>query len=314
MNRRDFLTATAVLSIGSGAAFGASSARAHAGGSTRRLRFAPHTGMFRNLAGDDPVDQIQFAADQGFDGFEEVVLSHRAPREQERIGAALDRCGLEPGPIPGLIELSRPSFASGRSDLRQETLRALGRSLACTARMNATTITVIPGRRDNRLAPDRQRAHAVSLLRECADLCAAANVTMLLEPVAAGFASTALVRTFADAVDLCRSVGDSHCRVLGDIYVLAMSDRGATSRFVPQARDTTDVLDELDRGWDQVGSIAWGDAPGRKEPGTGRLDFAAVRQFLQQRGDAGLIRMDHGNALPGDEGERAVLDAYRALV
>ena len=31
-----------------------------------KLKYAPHFGMFRNHAGDDPVDQLKFAADQGF--------------------------------------------------------------------------------------------------------------------------------------------------------------------------------------------------------------------------------------------------------
>ena len=30
------------------------------------LKYAPHFGMFKHSAGDDPLDQLRFAADQGF--------------------------------------------------------------------------------------------------------------------------------------------------------------------------------------------------------------------------------------------------------
>ncbi|MBW4500249.1 MAG: hypothetical protein KME57_11970 [Scytonema hyalinum WJT4-NPBG1] len=52
---------------------------------TWKMRFAPHIGlsqpqgdgMFKNLAGDDPIDQIKFIADQGFAGIEDNFLKLR---------------------------------------------------------------------------------------------------------------------------------------------------------------------------------------------------------------------------------------------
>ena len=33
------------------------------------LAYAPHLGMFSHHAGDDPIDQLNFMADQGFSAF-----------------------------------------------------------------------------------------------------------------------------------------------------------------------------------------------------------------------------------------------------
>ena len=35
------------------------------------LKYAPHFGMFGNHAGNDPVDQLKFAADEGFHAWED---------------------------------------------------------------------------------------------------------------------------------------------------------------------------------------------------------------------------------------------------
>ena len=42
-----------------------------------KLKYAPHFGMFRNHAGNDPVDQINFMADLGFRGLEDNGMKGR---------------------------------------------------------------------------------------------------------------------------------------------------------------------------------------------------------------------------------------------
>ena len=67
MKRRQFLNST--LAAGASAAFlGASSEMAIAATPKHafKLNYAPHFNMFKNLGGADPIDQLKFAADQGF--------------------------------------------------------------------------------------------------------------------------------------------------------------------------------------------------------------------------------------------------------
>ena len=44
---------------------------------TFKLNYAPHLGMFRHHAGDNPVDQLNFMADQGFRAFEDNNMKNR---------------------------------------------------------------------------------------------------------------------------------------------------------------------------------------------------------------------------------------------
>ena len=42
-----------------------------------KLNYAPHLGMFKNHAGSDPIDQLNFIADQGFTAFEDNNMRKR---------------------------------------------------------------------------------------------------------------------------------------------------------------------------------------------------------------------------------------------
>ena len=55
-----------------------------------------------------------------------------------------------------------------------------------------------------------------------------------------------------------------------------------------------------------------GDNPGRKEPGTGEINYRNVFKHLASKGYTGVVGMEHGSSKPGKEGERAVIDAYIA--
>jgi hydroxypyruvate isomerase len=54
-----------------------------------------------------------------------------------------------------------------------------------------------------------------------------------------------------------------------------------------------------------------GDNPGRKEPTTGEINYRNIFKHLYEKGYNGIIGMEHGNSLPGKNGEKAVLNAYR---
>jgi hydroxypyruvate isomerase len=50
------------------------------------LNYATHDGMFRNSAGDNFVDQIKFAYDQGFRSIEDNGMAKRPVEQQQQIG------------------------------------------------------------------------------------------------------------------------------------------------------------------------------------------------------------------------------------
>ena len=56
---------------------------------TFKLKFAPHIGMFKHHAGDDPISQLNFMADQGFTACEDNELRNRPVNVQEKMAQTM---------------------------------------------------------------------------------------------------------------------------------------------------------------------------------------------------------------------------------
>jgi hydroxypyruvate isomerase len=294
-NRREFLSV--------GAAWAAALPMMNrAFGQDRRFSrgFAPHLGMFRHHAGNDAVDQVTFLADEGFHALEDSGLRAKPVALQSRIGEELARRQMTMGLFVAVADFARPTFASGSVELRNAVLRELRSAIETARRVGGRYLAIIPGKRVHALSHALQMRHAAESLRYCADLCERHDLTLLLEPIDLGADSSRLfLRTANQAAELCRCVGRPSCRLLVDVC--------------QQATAGHDVATLLAQTRDVLGYVQLGDWPGRKEPGTGDLDFARLLTLLDGIGYRGLLGMEHGKRLPGREGERALIAAYRAL-
>ena len=72
------------------------------------------------------------------------------------------------------------------------------------------------------------------------------------------------------------------------------------------------LIPNIDRAWSEIAYFQTGDNPGRNEPTTGEISYKGVFGHIHRKGFTDIIGMEHGNSRPGKEGERAVIDAYRA--
>ncbi|HEV8000387.1 MAG TPA: TIM barrel protein [Planctomycetaceae bacterium] len=297
MNRRLFLQ----LSSGGALCLGAVGRSLSAAGAASFSRdYAPQLGMFRHHAGIDPIDQIHFLADQGFRSIEDTGLRGKSPALQTQIRSALARRGMSLACFTGLANFGRPTFASKRRDLQLDVLRELRLAIDAADRVGGRSLSVVPGQCDAATSPADQRRSAVELLQRCADLCEPRGIVLLLEPVDHGPGRSRLfLRSAQQAAALCRAVKRPSCRVLIDVY-----QQAASGQDVPR------MLVELR---DVLGHVQLGDFPGRKEPGTGELDFERLLATLDAIGYRGALGMEHGSAIAGLAGERAVIDAYLAL-
>jgi hydroxypyruvate isomerase len=299
INRRRF------LQLGSAGALSLTAAataavRASGGRSQFGRDYAPHLGMFRHHAGSDPLDQIRFLADEGFRSIEDTGLRAKPRALQTKIGQALNRRGMSLVFFTGVADFGRPTFASGRRDLGLDVLRELRGAVETADRVGARQLSIVPGKRDTALNPADQRRQAIDLLRRCADVCEPRGLILLLEPIDHGPGCSRLfLRSARQAAELCRAVGRPSCRVLVDVYQQAVAGEDLPRLLC----DVHDVL----------GHVQLGDFPGRKEPGTGELDFPRLLATLDALGYRGALGMEHGSAIAGYPGERALIDAYVAL-
>ena len=301
VSRRSFLGAAAA----SLAAFSVSPLKAGASllpsgknSSGFRLKYAPTLGMFSEHAGKDPLDNLIFAADQGFGAVFDNGLMNRAPELQQKIASELNRLNMDLGPFVAYADFKVESFVLNNENVRTLLRQTMNRAVETAKRTNAKWALVVPGRYNQRMEWDYQTANVIDNLKFCVDMCAPAGLVLVIEPLNPWDHPGLFLKDMPQAYQICRSVNSPHCKIVDDLYHQQISEGN--------------LIPNIDRSWEEIAGFHLGDNPGRKEPGTGEINFKNIFKHLHAKGYDGVLCMEHGKSSPGREGEKAVIEAYRA--
>ncbi len=272
----------------------------NASGAKFNMKFAPHLGMFKHHAGDDPIDQLKFMADQGFQAFEDNGMPNRDIALQEKMGATMAKLGIEMGVfVAHKIYWHEPNLASGDEAKRIEFLDYIKKSLEVAKRTNAKWMTVVPGHLDLRKDMGYQTANVIEALKRACDILEPHQLTMVLEPLNFRDHPGLFLTRSAQAYAICKAVDSPSCKILFDIY--------------HQQIQEGNLIPNIETSWDEIAYFQIGDNPGRKEPTTGEINYKNVFKFIHEKGFRGIMGMEHGNFKNGKEGELAVIKAYREV-
>ena len=265
-----------------------------------KLKYAPHFGMFQNLAGKDEIDQLKFMADQGFTALEDNGMKRKDRRLQEKIAKTMADLGMTMGVFVATADFGRVTFASSDERDRRRLLKDIEDSVEVAKRVNAKWCTVVPGCYDKGLEWEYQTANVIDNLKYCAEICEPAGLIMVLEPLNWYANHPGLFLTkIPQAYQICRAVGSPSCKILDDLYHQQVTEGN--------------LIPNMERAWSEIAYIQVGDNPGRKEPTTGEINYKNIFKWLhEEKGFDGIVGMEHGNAQSGKEGEQAVIDAYVA--
>ncbi len=303
VTRRTFLQ-TSILSS-AGIAFGCAARPVTLGQSESiikpfNLKFAPHLGMFKHHAGDDPIDQLNFMADQGFKAFEDNGMRDRDVALQEKMASVMSQRGLEMGVfVAHKIYWQKATLAKGDDDSRAEFLDYIKQSVDVAKRVNAKWMTVVPGHVDLRQDMGYQTSHVIETLKRASEILAPQGLTMVLEPLNFRDHPGLFLTKAAQAYQVCKAVDSPACKILFDIY--------------HQQIHEGNLIPNMEKTWDEIAYIQIGDNPGRKEPTTGEINYKNVFSFIHENGFDGILGMEHGNSVDGMAGEKKVIDAYRSV-
>jgi len=265
-----------------------------------KLKYAPHFGMFKHLAGEDLLDQIQFMADVGFTAMEDNGMKGREVAMQEKIARKMASLGMEMGVfVAHTIYWSEPNLASGDQGKLEEFLGEIQASVEVAKRVNARWMTVVPGHVDLRLDPGYQTANVVHALRKACDILEPHGLTMVLEPLNFYNHPGLFLKEIPQAFQVCEAVGSPSCKILDDLY--------------HQQIQEGNLIPNMEKAWDEIAYFQVGDNPGRKEPTTGEINYLNVFKYIKEKGFEGIVGMEHGNSKPGKEGELALIEAYAAV-
>jgi hydroxypyruvate isomerase len=176
--------------------------------------------------------------------------------------------GDMPGGDRGLV--SWPARSGEFRDNVDVTV-AVGEQLGCRA------FNALYGNRQDGVDPAEQDALAAENLALAARAAARIGGTVLVEPVSGAPAYPLL--TAADALGAIDRAGEENVALLLDVYHLAVNG--------------DDVDAAIDAAAGRIGHVQIADAPGRNEPGTGKLDIDSYLRHVAATGYDGWVGLEY---------------------
>lgn len=265
------------------------------------LKYAPHEGSFKSRG--NRIEQIAFAADQGFTAWEDNEAATRSIADQTAMARALRQRGM----TMGVFVASMPRWGDFRPLLggnddadRERFLADIRSSVDVAKRLNSRHMTIVTGFMDRKLPADIQTARVIDVLRRAADIYEPHGLVMVMEPLNTLVNHPGVfMSTVPQGYAVARAVNSPAIKVLADLY--------------HEQIQAGNLINTLDTCWNEIAYIQFGDNPGRKEPGTGETNYRNIVRWLRAKKFAGVIGMEHGNSIDGRVGEDRLIAAYREI-
>jgi hydroxypyruvate isomerase len=223
-------------------------------------------------------------------------MAQRPVDQQQQIGDALAKLGMS----MGVFVLDKGgnganSTATGKPENLEIFLKGCRQAVDVSKRCGGKLTTVVPGDFERHLPIGIQTANVIDALRKGVEILEPHGIVMVLEALSD---TPDLFLRFSDqAFEICRAVNSPSCKVLFDMYHIQ--------------RNQGNLIHNIDLAWTEIAYFQIGNNPGRNEPGTGEMDYHNIFKHIYEKGYKGMLGMEHGNALPGKEGEAALIKAYR---
>jgi hydroxypyruvate isomerase len=214
-------------------------------------------------------------------GFRAVEILYPYEVAASDIAAALAASGLELALInlpPGDLAAGERGFAARPGDERRFEA-ALDEALAYAAACGCTRLHAMSGRRIDGVAPAAHEATLIANLRSAAVRCAAAGVTLLIEPLNTRDNPGYVLTTTQQALAVIDAVAQPNVALQLDLYHTFITEGHVEARA------------HALRG--RFAHVQLAGCPDRHEPDSGELDAGRILARLDADGYAGWIGLEY---------------------
>ena len=143
-------------------------------------------------------------------------------------------------------------------------------------RLQASQIILVSGIEG--AAPGSQHQASIDTLKRSVELLSAAGLVAVIEPIDRLENPPIYLDGVTESFEIVRAVGSPHVKVLYDFY--------------HEQRTHGNLIEKLEKNFDQVGLVHIADVPGRHEPGTGEVNYINIYRKLKQLKYKGVIAME----------------------
>jgi hydroxypyruvate isomerase len=201
------------------------------------------------------------------------------------VAAAQERLGV------GVIATCTRFFNLVDAGKRDEYVDGLKQTIEACRVLGVRSIITQTGNEMEGVPRDTQREAMVETLKRCAPLCEEAGVVLEVEPLN-GLVNHKghFLQRSDEASAVIDAVGSPNVKLVFDVYHQQITEGNVI-------RNATQLIDRINHY-----HIA--DNPGRKQPGTGELNYVNILRAIRETGFDGYVGLECGYTIDTDEALR----------
>jgi len=184
-----------------------------------------------------------------------------------------------------VMELMKWTHGIVYEDAKDAFVQAMKETVQAAQAIKCTTIVVTTGNERNDVSREIQHANAVAALKAALPVIKDTGVQLVLEPlnVLVNHKGYYLTST-EEGARIVKEVGSPQVRLLYDIYHQQITEGN--------------LIDTIQKYISVIGHFHVGDVPGRKEPGTGEINYKNVFSAIAETGYSGYVVFECGRTEP----------------
>ena len=173
-------------------------------------------------------------------------------------------------------------------DRTAEFQSGVARAIEYAAALGCTKLNCLAGIAPPGLDPNAARQTFIANLKYAAPRLQDAGIQLTIEAVNTRDIPGFFLNRTSQALGFIEAVGSGNLFLLYDVYHMQMMGE--------------EVMPMIKRNLTLIRHMQIADAPGRHEPGTGGIDFAALFEFIDESGYAGWVGCEYKPAGTTEEG------------
>jgi len=244
-------------------------------------------------SGNDAVYHLEKIKEHGFHGLEfyawwELQDLKQMAKEQERIGVGISATCTK---FISLVDES----------LREAYLEGIRQTIEACKILNVRSVISQTGNVLQGVSRDTQRQVMVETLKRAAPLFEEAGIVLEVEPLNGLVDHQGhFLQRSDESVDVIDQVDSPNVKLVFDVYHQQITEGNVI-------RNATGYIDRINHY-----HIA--DNPGRKQPGTGELNYVNILKAIKNTGFSGFIGLECGYTIDTDAAVQQFKDEVLALI
>lgn len=223
------------------------------------------------------ADRIKFVAAHGLTAY---GFWRASEEEQQAMLLAQKETGLKCSSVIGSGSVQENPLT--KADSQEQYLAELLEGVKVAQKFGGADAITFVGEWQKDSPLEKQRETLVKGLRAAGAIAQDHGVYLVLEPLSRIGNPSLAINTAESAFSIVEEVAHPHVRVDFDIYHLQLGEGNITNNLKLG----------LEKGWIRIVQI--GDVPGRKEPGSGEINYPHIFRTLREVGYSGYLDTEHG--------------------